>query len=141
MQDTSAAVLALVTVLALVVIAAYGWYAFTGWARFDYKSGDSPVWVPARDADLSRLRFRACLFTVTRGDGVVRAYDVAAALNGMAVAFRGGSSNPASLTLTRPLNPFSFVIPGFNDRASVADPTAEVWRSAAVTLAGKVRTI
>jgi hypothetical protein len=51
-------------------------------------------------------------------------------LNGMAVAYRGGTNNPAMLALIRPLNPFSFQIAGFNDRATVPDPTVAPWCSA-----------
>jgi len=127
MQRASAALLATIIVIALVIVAAYVWYNYTGWAEFSNKTGDSPSWVPANGADISRLRFKDCIFTVTRGDGVSRSYDVTPALNSMAVAYRGGGGNPLSLTLTRPLNPFSFVIPGFNDRATVADPTAAPW--------------
>jgi hypothetical protein len=46
-----------------------------------------------------------------------------------------------ALTLTRPLNPFSFVIPGFNDSATVARPDAPEWKSATVTLTGSWKTI
>lgn len=127
MQGTSAALLAAITVLALLIIAAYVWYNYTGWAAFSFKTGDAPAWTPAAQADISLLRFKDCVFTVQRGDGVAKSYDVTPALNGMAVAYRGGGANPAALTLTRPLNPFSFVIPGFNDRASVPDPSAAPW--------------
>jgi hypothetical protein len=84
--------------------------------------------MPAKAGDdVSRLRFRNCVFTVKRGDGVTKTHDVTAVLNGMAVAYKGGYNNPQMLTLVRPLNPFSFVIPGFNDRATVADPSARPW--------------
>jgi hypothetical protein len=161
MEDGPALLLAAVILAVLVVGAAYAWYNFTGWAAFSYKTGDSPRWA---GGDVSRLRFKDCVFTVARGDGKTAALDVSPALNSMAVAYKTGSAvtNPPALTLTRPLNPFSFVIAGFNDRLTVPDPTAAPWcaappppcdctrgacackacpGSATATLVGKVRTI
>jgi hypothetical protein len=129
MQGGRAVLLAVIVVIVILVVAAYVWYHHTGWASFSYQTGDAPFWLPADGADLSRLRFKDVTFTVTR-TGQPTTRDVTAVLNGMAVAFTGGVSNPPSLTLVRPLNPFSFVIPGFNDRASVPDPTAAPWCSA-----------
>ena len=127
MNTGLALIAALVITIILVVGAAYVWYAFFGWSGFSYGTGDSPSWLPAGQADLSRLRFKDCVFTVTRSDGRVGRIDVTPNLNSMAVAYKGGSYNPSTLTLTRPLNPFSFVIPGFNDRSTVPDPTVAPW--------------
>jgi hypothetical protein len=145
MGKSGDAVIAAVVVIVLLIGAAFVWYTFTGWKTFSYTSGDTPAWTPAGQADISRLRFRSCLFTVSRSDGVKRALNVSPALNSMAVAFAGGPNNPPALTLTGPLNAFSFVIPGFNDRATVTDPAAAPWCTdagcAGATLVGKVRTI
>ena len=129
MQPAAAAIAAALIIVLILIAAAYAWYNFTGWQAFSFTTGDKPKWVPAGGADISRLRFKNCTFTVVRGDGVTKPYDVTAVLNGMAVAFEGGISNPGSLALVRPLNPFSFVIPGFNDSKTVADPTAPPWCS------------
>ncbi len=127
MQGPTAALTATIIVVALLIIAAFVWYHYTGWQTFSFKTGDNPSWLPANQADISRLRFKDCVFTVNRGDGVSKTQDVTPVLNGMAVAYKGGTSNPMSLTLTRPLNPFSFVIQGFNDSATVSDPTKPPW--------------
>ena len=114
----------------VAVLIAYVWYNYTGWQSFSYGTGASPAWTPAGQADISMLRFKGCTFSVARGDGATATMDVTAVLNGMAVAYAGGTNNPPSLTLVRPLNPFSFVILGFNDSTTVSDPTAAPWCSA-----------
>lgn len=130
----AAMALALVIILLLLVAAAVAWNS-VGWTSFSYQLGDSPGWIPKAGrggvpGDVSKLRFSKCYFSVARADGITRTLDVSPALNSMAVAYKGGKGNPSMLTLTRPLNPFSFVIPGFNDRASVSNPTAPPWCSA-----------
>jgi hypothetical protein len=130
MQGPAAALLAAAIVLLLVVAAAYAWYHLVGWQPFSYQAGSHPAWAPAAGRDISRLRFKDCVFAVRRSDGAAQAHDVTPALNGMAVAYKGGAANPARLALTHPLNPFSFVIPGFNDSATVSDPTARPWCAA-----------
>jgi hypothetical protein len=121
------ATLATAIVAIIAIAAAYVWYNYTGWTSFQAATGTNLTWQPAGGADVSRLRFRNCTFTVARGDGVTRSADVTAVLNGMAVAYKGGTNNPALLALTRPLNPFSFTIVGFNDAATVTDPGASPW--------------
>jgi hypothetical protein len=132
METGSALLFATIVLIVLILSAAYAWYNFTGWTAFSYKTGDSPSWIPAKSEDISRLRFKDCVFTVTRTDGKVATLDADPVLNSMAVAYKSGSinTNPATLTLTRPLNPFSFVITGFNDKASVPDPTVSPWCTA-----------
>ena len=147
-----------VAVLIIVVLAlggAYAWWNFTGWsAPFAYQTGATPAWTPMKDSkgipqDISRLRFKGCVFTATRADGVSQSLNVDVVLNSMAVAFKpnvAGGTNPASLNLVTPLNPFSFVIPGFNDKATVPSPSVPLWSitatpAAKVSLTGQVRTI
>lgn len=146
MDSTSAAIIAAVITIVLFLCTTYIWYTFSGWTKFSYSTGDNPSWIPSNDADISLLRFHSCTFTVNRSDGVTETLDVTPVLNSMAVAFKGGIKNPASLTLTRPLNPFSFVIMGFNDRKTVLDPSVAPWcincpDGTKVTLTGYVRTL
>jgi hypothetical protein len=150
MQKAAAAILAAIIVLVIIIAGSFAWYNLVGWKDFSGKTGDSMSWKPDGTANLSRLRFKDCIFTVTRRDGVVASKNVTAALNGMAVAYEGGTSMPSTLTLTRPLNAFSFTIPGFNDTATVSDPSSEPWcqspvpacpGAAVTTLVGKWRTI
>lgn len=129
MDTPYAAAVALIAVLTLLVIMAFIWYRFFGWKPFQFAAGDSPTWTPAGSADVSRLRFADAMFSVQLGDGTSRSQDVTAVLNGMAAAYSGGAANPTWLTLTRPLNAFSFVIPGFNDSATVPDPSRPAWCS------------
>ncbi|MFA6166980.1 MAG: hypothetical protein WC700_10205 [Gemmatimonadaceae bacterium] len=130
MKGVQAAALAAVITLVMLIVAAFIWSRFVGWQSFTNKTGDQVSWQAAGSADVSRLRFLDCTFTVVRSDGVVGSKDVTAVLNGMAVAYQDGSNNPTVLSLDRPLNPFSFVITGFNDSATVADPTKPPWCSA-----------
>ena len=127
MDSTPAAIIAATITILIVIVAVYVWYNFAGWKTFTYKTGDDPSWIPSTGADISQLRFKNCMFTVKRSDGKIRSLDVSVVLNSMAVGFKGGTNNPATLLLTRPLNPFSFVIVGFNDRRTVTDPTVLPW--------------
>lgn len=78
------------------------------------------------------------------GDSAPTSQDVTGVLNAMAAAYSRGSSRflapgdyPPSLDLVRPLNAFSFTVPGFNDayyldadgspRGTVKDPSAAPW--------------
>jgi hypothetical protein len=128
MEALPAAALAALTVLVVIAIAAYAWSSM-GWTAFVARTGDTPAWTPPAGKDVSRLRFRNCKFTVARSDGVTQARDVTTVLDGMAAAYAGakGALMPAALALVRPLNAFSFTIPGFNDRAAVPDPAAPPW--------------
>lgn len=141
MQKAGALLTAMIVTMIIVFAGAFAWYKFTGWKSFSYKTGDSPSWVPGGPGGVSHLRFKDAVFTVTRPDGTVRVQDATPALNSMAVAYEGGSVTVPALTLTRPLNPFSFVIPGFNDTATVAHPDAPEWTSATATLTGSWKTI
>ena len=141
MHAVPAAALALLLVSALLVLAAFAWYS-AGWRPFEWRTGSSPYW-PAPGAGVAGLRFRRCTFAVERGDGARAAADVTAVLTGMATAYKGApaGATPPTLTLDRPLNAFSFVIEGFNDRASVPDPTLPAWRAARASLAGETRVV
>lgn len=132
-MNTGAAIfLAVICTLVITIGAAYVWYNYNGgWTKFNYSTGDLPSWTPAKDADISRLRFKDCIFTVTvpAGDSspsITKTANAAPALNAMALGFKGGVSNPASLKLVRPLNPFSFHIKGFNDKAVADDQNSWV---------------
>jgi hypothetical protein len=144
MDAGSALLLSVVIVITILVSTAYTWYNFTGWKQFNFKpSADAPSWAPSKDADVSRLRFKGCIFSVARPGFGVKSINVDKVLNSMAVAYKSGVNTRTSLKLTGPLNPFSFVIVGFNDRLTVPlspdrDPT---WANSTVSLTGKVRTI
>ena len=141
MQKASALLTAMIVAIVIVLAGAFAWYKFTGWKTFSYSTGDSPSWAPGGRGGISRLRFKGAVFTVTRADGIVKVHDATPALNSMAVAYEGGSVTAPALTLTRPLNPFSFVIPGFNDSATVTRPNAPEWTTATATLTGSWKTI
>ena len=142
METGPALATAAVILVVILVCAAYAWYNLVGWTAFSFATGSSPAWQATGGADVSRLRFKNCSFVVAPGGGgPPRALDATAVLNGMAVGFAGGTANPPMLSLSRPLNPFSFTITGYNDKASVPDPTAPAWAGAQVVLQGKVRTL
>lgn len=103
----------------------------------------APAWPAAGGKNVSRLRFKNCVFTTTDPGGVLHTLDVTAALNSMAVAYKSGVQNvPKVLSLDRPLNAFSFRISGVNDYATVQPAAAPAdWANSAVTLSGKFRTI
>jgi hypothetical protein len=89
---------------------------------------------------IDRLRFKGAVFTVTDPAGTVHTRDVTPVLNAMATAYRGAPGTiPQTLSLDRPLNAFSFVVPGVNDNVAAAD--LPQWAGAAVRLTGRVRVI
>jgi hypothetical protein len=107
-------------------------------------AGTPPSWAAAKGENIAALRFKGCTFTVVDPTtGETHSADVTTVLNGMAVAYRGASSKiPTVLHLDRPLNAFSFQIPGVNDSATVTTPEgAKKWAASATTLTGSVRTI
>jgi len=107
------------------------------------QAGVTPSWSAGAGKDISSLRFRGCMFTVIDPNGTPHTIDVSAVLNGMTVAYRGARTKiPLKLLLDRPLNAFSFTIPGVNDRDTV--PTAadaKLWENSPTTLTGTYRSI
>lgn len=101
-----------------------------------------PVWKAPRGA--GTLRFKKAVFAVTDPRGVTHRQDVTAVLNGMAVAYRGapaGAAAPTALRLDRPLNAFSFTIPGVNDARAVAAGDLPAWKASATSLTGSYREV
>lgn len=130
MGDLIIVCIAITIVLIFLVVVAGTWYYILGWTAFSYKTGDMPSWAPADNKSVIDLRFKDCVFTVMEnGTGaVLETVRVEKVLNAMAAGF--GTVNakdptapapapPATLSLVRPLNAFSFTIPGFNDPATV----------------------
>lgn len=147
MDPTSEALLhSAAVIIVLLLVIAFLWWHFAGWSEFSFSAGDRPSWAPTgAHKNVSRLRFKDCVFSVQRaGDPAPTSRDVTGILNNMAIAYSRGNSRffvpsdfPASLSLDRPLNAFSFTIPGFNDayyadadgapHGTVRDPTAAPW--------------
>jgi len=107
-----------------------------------------PSWDARPGADgqprtVDRLRFKNSVFTVTSPDGsTTYRRDVTAVLNGMAAAYKNSSvAPPTTLSLDRPLNAFSFTIPGFNDVNSMSADQVPAWAGASATLETLYRTI
>ena len=105
-----------------------------------------PQWPPkaalGAGKTVASLRFKDCAFTLTGLDGQAHTVDVTPVLNGMAAAYRGSSAAaPKVLQLDRPLNAFSFVVPGVNDAASYTDDQLKLWGSAATSLTGTFRVL
>ncbi|GFR88705.1 BA71V-E146L (J16L) [Elysia marginata] len=106
-------------------------------------SAATPSWSAAKGHNISSLRFKDCIFTVIDPVGKKHSADVSVVLNGMAVAYRGASTQiPSVLSLDRPLNAFSFQIPGVNDIGAVPSAAkAKAWVNCATSLSGLVRTV
>lgn len=136
--DLAAAIL---IVLFILVLASFIWDKKIGLTEFGVGKGGTGSWsVPAKK-DISDLRFQQCIFTVTLPNKTVKSVNVSSVLNGMAEAYVGSINIPKTLNLIKPLNPFSFVIKGFNDVATVPDPSTPMWKNATVTLGGKYRVL
>lgn len=87
-----------------------------------------PSWTVKNPAKqhASQLRFKKAIFTIKCTDGTVKTQDVTAVLNAMAIGItstkNSGTNKPRpTLFLSDPLQPFSFVIPGFNDMKTLGD--------------------
>ena len=134
--DLVAAFGAIAILIVLVIAASWVWYQI-GWTSFSGSLGSSMSWAPSSGKSIANLRFKDCIYTVTRLDGVTRTVDVTGTLNSMAAAYKVTQPNqvlPASLALDAPLNTFSFLIPGFNDQVSAGSPTGYPWCSAPPTM-------
>ena len=151
MAHTKQAILAVVIVLIALIAAAWG-YSQMGWETFSYATGDTPSWSAAKNGGgyspngIGDLRFKNATFTLSvpgNGGSTDFTQDVTPVLNGMAVAYRNtpydGNVNTGTLLLDSALNPFSFVIPGENDRATITDPS--VLSTATVTLTGRYKVL
>ena len=179
-MDVTAILAAMVAVIVIILImigVTRVWYnKTTSWSTFSASSAnfDWPQWSSTSSKGASALRFRNCKFTVVLGDGTTtKTKDVTNTLNAMAMQQQtpilssgsSGSSSPApttgpmfqqSMSLVRPLNPFSFTITGFNDPTMFSDPAVinkypwcitycndgtKAAKPALVTLTGEFRTL
>jgi hypothetical protein len=133
-------VLSAIILIIILLAAAFIWHGRVGLTSFSFKTGDLPKWDGGVN-DVTALRFLNTIFTVTMSDGTSKTLDVSPVLNRMTQAYVDVKNPPHTLSLVRNLNPFSFVIPGFNDVGSVPDPSTTKWTSAKVTLAGNLKVI
>jgi len=122
MDHVTSYVLATVVVLVLLALSAYVWYNYLNTWNTIKETGGQVVVFDALMKTPAWIRFRNCKFTTTSPQGVTKTWDVTAVLNGMAAAHPKNPTSmgsPTSLTLgggaQAPLNPFSFVLKGFND--------------------------
>jgi hypothetical protein len=147
MEQGWAILLAALIVLVILVVAAAIWYYFPSrWEEFHYKgttpyssSGPKPTWTTGNSA--ARLRFARSEFTVTDPDGKTHTQNVTSILNGMATAYKDAKVPPSELVLDRPLNAFSFVIPGVNDSTTVSSSKTSDWKNCATSLTGRYTTL
>jgi hypothetical protein len=113
---------ALLITLILLFLFFFTWYHIYGWTTFSFAIGDDASWTARTGKDIRWLRFKDCVFTVTPTGGTAKTLDVTTQLNTMAKAYMGMDGTiknpPTVLSLSRNLNPFSFVLTGFNDTAA-----------------------
>lgn len=145
MRRSRALLTAVLVVLVLLLVAAWLYYNQYGWTGFGYAGGQQVAFTASNGRAASMLRFKDCMFSTTSPSGQTRTADVTAILNGMAAAYGGDSGAPQyegfvlGGSARHPLNPFSFTIKGFNDRATVSDPSQ--WRGGRTTLTGYIKTL
>lgn len=146
MGGTADFVLSITIVLVILIIIAFIWYNFTGWSPFKYSKGNTVTFKTPDESSIAYMRFRNCIFTFTDPKGSLHSIDVTEVLNNMAKGFRDAQNPPSSFTLgghcQAPLNAFSFVLPGVNDRATVTtSEDAKKWENCDATLTGLQRII
>lgn len=139
MQLVLSLIIAAVVIIILVIAVAFVWYEM-GWQSFSGTNNSNMSW-GGNGADVANMRFKGCIFTVKLPNGKTVTQNVTTVLNGMAVAYVDSPKPQSTLALVRPLNPFSFVIKGFNTPDVVPDPSVPLWANATVTLVGKVKTL
>lgn len=136
-MDNRALIIAAIIALVIIIAVSLINYTARGWNSFLCDNGQTCSW--SADA-VEDLRFRDVTFSVQLPNGESYSKDVTPVLNSMAVAYEG-VKNSGSLSLDRPLNPFSFLIPGVNDSKTVPDPTQGGWPNAVARLIGKTRNL
>ena len=140
MSPGEAMIVALIVIIIIFVAISYGWYNFYGWKSFEFKTKNTVSWPSSTKKGIADLRFKEVIFSIKFPDGTHQSKDVTGVLNGMATAY-AGQLNKGILTLDKPLNPFSFVIQGINDKSTVTNPSSNKWKKTTATLVGSVRTI
>jgi len=140
MSPGEAMIVALIVIIIIFVAISYGWYNFYGWKSFEFKTRNAVSWSSSTKKGIADLRFKKVIFSIKFPDESFQSKDVTNVLNGMATAYTG-QPNKGTLTLDRPLNPFSFVIKGVNDKDTATDPSSKKWKKTTATLVGSVRTI
>ena len=142
MNLISSILISLVLTIIITIAIIFIYFISTGWKQFQFTTNQLPEW-DAGSAGVERIRFMYCTFTIYRPDGTQMSKDVTGVLNGMAVAYdvKEKTANPKTLQLTGKLNPFSFVIKGYNDPSVVSDPSIPSWANSNVSLVGRWRVI
>ena len=145
-MDESHFMTASIVAIVIAAAAAFTWYTKLGWTTFAFSGGDAASWVALSSSNTATLRFQRAIFTVTKSDGTSYTRNVSEVLNQMAAAYKdtptSSKANSGTLTLDTELNPFSFVIPGVNDRITLPTATekeASGLNDAGATLVGQYR--
>jgi hypothetical protein len=98
-------------------------YNFTGWKSFSMKGGENFQLGEISASDVSKLKFKKCVYKITGVDGSKKQHIVTSVLNGMVKAYKGNTNNMYKFKLDDPgLDAYSFLIPGFNDNDNHPDP-------------------
>lgn len=119
-------ILAIVVALTIAILYGFILSKYTGWKQFSMKKGENFLMNNIDSTKISNIKFRNCIFTTTGTDGSSKSLDVSSVLNGMVAAYKGNTNNNYVFKLDDPgLSPYSFQIPGFNDKDNHPNPS--VW--------------
>jgi len=101
-------------------------YNYTGWVSFSMKKGENFQIFNIDPSLVSKIIFKKCIFKTSGVDGSTKTYDISYVLNNMIQAYDGNKSSKYIFKLDDPgLSPYSFQIPGFNDKDN--HPDIENW--------------
>lgn len=128
-------IIAFIVVVVLIIFLSYLYYYRTGWTKFKFGRGSTVQWTTILPKNISQIRFKGCLFVCGQNTK-----DVTATLNNMARA-HSSTTKQTTLALDTPLNPFSFMITGVNDPATVPNPQTPAWQSTFCSLSGSYKII
>jgi len=122
LNKTQRIILAIVVIIVVIIGLAYILNKYTGWQNFSMKKGENFQMTNIDSTEISKLKFRSCIFTTTGKDGTTKTANVTSVLNGMVAAYDGNTNKNYIFKLDDPgLSPYSFQLPGFNDKDNHPD--------------------
>jgi hypothetical protein len=113
-------------VIIVLLIILYVYYYMPTWVAFSVTLNDN---LGIKSTDISKLRFKDCVFTIVDGTHTYTA-NVTKNLNIHARYYMGKPSLSSAITtfnLAGPLNPFSFPIKDYNDSNASKSPNGTAW--------------
>jgi len=146
MNATNAYIYAALIVAVVLVVLAYAWYQYPGaWSYGKPVLRDGQLVIGLQGFTAGRLRFKNATFKSESPGGGIKSWDVTGTLNSMAAGHDVPSESDTYIHVKggpNGLSPLSFVLPGWNDDAVVANTGgAAKWNQGRAELTYQIRGI